>query len=251
MQAVWIKRSAAHSRSERGVLVFAAGWAGSDQLVRHVDLPEGWDFLCLFDYRDLPDAAQSEELFTQLASYRERRLVAWSFGVWAAEQLFWPLCAMRPGGLWAAATAIGGTPAPIHDRYGIPARAFAVTVQSIGGTGTGKFLERMCGTPEVLREYYRHRSTRPLEEIYDELVSLQRQALTTAAADLLPEKRFWTTAIVGGRDAIFPPENMERYWGEAGVRVVRRPEMPHYPFCEPEILFSAETEGSQKGDETR
>ena len=237
MQAVWIKRpnSAPSAAGERGVLVFAAGWAGSDELVRHAVLPEGWDFLCLFDYRDLPKQAELDTLYELLAPYRERRLAAWSFGVWAAEQVFGPLCAMRPGGFWSAAVAIGGTPAPIHDRYGIPARAFAVTVRSIGGAGTTRFLERMCGTPEVLREYYRHRSTRPLEEIYDELVSLQRQALSSSTADLLPEKGLWTTAIVGGRDAIFPPENMERYWNEAGVPVSIRPAMPHYPLCEPEL----------------
>lgn len=86
--------------------------------------------------------------------------------------------------------AIGGTPAPIDDLYGIPRRAFDVTVRSIGGTGTGKFLERMCGTPDVLREYYRHRSTRPLEEIYDELVALQRQAEAAETGGGGPPKDF-------------------------------------------------------------
>lgn len=229
MQAVWIKGPTPVA-GERRVLVFATGWAGSDELVRHLPVAEGWDFLCLFDYRTLPDAAERDALCELLAPYRECRLAAWSFGVWAAEQIFRSV----RSDFWRAAVAIGGTPMPIHDRYGIPARAFAVTVRSIGGAGTTRFLERMCGTPEVLREYYRHRSTRPLEEIYDELVSLQRQALTSTA-DLLPDKGFWTTAIVGGQDAIFPPENLERYWREAGVQVEVRPELPHYPFGEPEL----------------
>lgn len=225
MQTVWIKRSAPTAEA---VLVWALGWAGSDELVRHRAVPEGCDLLCLFDYRTLPDVAETERLTALLAPYRKRYLAAWSFGVWAAATLF-GRTALR----WDAATAIGGTPRPVDDTYGIPKRAFAVTVRSIGSSGTGKFLERMCGTQEVLRAYYRHRSTRPLEEIYAELVSLQRQAAGTG--DPEPAPGFWTQAVVGGQDAIFPSENMERYWRAAGVPVVLRPAMPHYPFCDSEL----------------
>ena len=143
MQAVWIN-SRPEMRSERGVIVFAAGWAGSDELVRHLALPQGYDLLCLFDYRSLPAAAEARELYAQIAPYRHKHLIAWSFGVWAAERIF--------GGAdwtWDGAVAVNGTPLPVHDTYGIPVRAFAVTVRSIEGAGTGRFLERMCGTPET------------------------------------------------------------------------------------------------------
>lgn len=231
MQAVWITRTPdSDPAPKRGVVVFAAGWAGSDELARHLTLPEGYGLLCLFDYRTLPAAAEVGELYAQIAPYRNKHLIAWSFGVWAAAQIFGdsPLH-------WDTATAINGTPLPISDDYGIPRRAFAVTVRSIGGAGTVKFLERMCGTPEILREYYRHRSTRPLEEIYDELLSLQREALATGSG-ALPAPGFWTVAVIGGRDAIFPPENMARYWAEAGVPVTTDETMPHYPLFDPNIL---------------
>lgn len=231
MQAVWIIRTSDSDPVQRsGVIVFAAGWAGSDELARHLTLPEGYDLLCLFDYRTLPADSGKTELFHLLEPYPERHLAAWSFGVWAAAQIFGdsPLH-------WNTATAINGTPIPISDTYGIPERAFAVTVRSIGGAGTGKFLERMCGTPEILREYYRHRSTRPLEEIYDELLSLQREALATGSR-AAPAPGFWTAAVTGGRDAIFPPENMARYWAEAGVPFITDETMPHYPLFDPNIL---------------
>ena len=232
MQTAWIIRSAADEiPAKNGVIVFAAGWAGSDELVRRRPLPEGYDFLCLYDYRTLPSPEETANLYAWLEPYRTRHLIAWSFGVWAASRIF----GESPVG-WDTATAIGGTPRPVRDRYGIPERAFAVTVRSIGGAGTVKFLERMCGTPEILREYYRHRSTRPLEEIYEELLSLRRQAL--AAPPELPEPGFWTRAVVGGQDAIFPPEQMRRYWNEAGVPVEVCPDMPHYPLYEPHILTS-------------
>lgn len=235
MQAVWITRRPTEPSStglRKGVLVFAAGWAGSDELVRHLPVPQGWDLLCLFDYRTLPDPAETERLLALLTPYGERHLVAWSFGVWAAATLFGAPGALR----WDTATAIGGTPVPIDDAYGIPVRAFAVTVRSIGAAGTTRFLERMCGTPEILRAYCRHRSTRPLAEICDELAALQRQALAGTSDRTEPVKGFWTRAVVGGQDAIFPPEHMERYWHEAGVPVTMRPEMPHYPLYEPDIL---------------
>lgn len=228
MQAVWITRSASPTQ-QQGVIVFAAGWAGSDELVRHLVLPERYDLLCLFDYRTLPDATEVGKLYAQTAPYHRKHLIAWSFGVWAAAQISGdsPLH-------WDTATAINGTPVPIHDTYGIPKRAFAVTVRSIGGAGTLKFLERMCGTPEILREYYKHRSTRALEEIYDELLRLQEMSLARPADN--PAPNLWTAAIIGQKDAIFPPENMTAYWNAAKVPVTLHAEMPHYPLHESGIL---------------
>ena len=229
MQTTWIKRSPSADMAQ-GIIVFAAGWAGSDELVRHMTLPEGYDFVCLYDYRTLPDTAEREKLETVLATYKARYLMAWSFGVWVAELLFG-----KSTLTWQRAVAIGGTPQPIDDRYGIPTRAFAVTVRSIAGTGIVKFLERMCGTPEILREYYHHRSTRPLAEIYDELLALQRMAEETTPSHS-PTASLWTEAVVGERDAIFPPENMKRYWSEAGVPLTPYAEMPHYPLYQTDLL---------------
>lgn len=219
-------------RSERGVVVFAAGWAGSDELVRHLALPQGYDLLCLFDYRSFPSATEVRELYAQIAPYRHKHLIAWSFGVWAAERIFG-----EADWTWDGAVAVNGTPLPVHDTYGIPVRAFAVTVRSIEGAGTGRFLERMCGTQEVLREYYKHRSTRGLEEIGEELRRLRDGAAETAATVSVPHAGFWTGAVAGTEDAIFPPENMMRYWTEAGVRVTAGEGMPHYPLADGEFLM--------------
>lgn len=232
MQTVWITRPESPTENvlpDQGVIVFAAGWAGSDELVRHLTLPQGYDLLCLFDYRTLPSAAEAEELYAQIAPYRPKHLIAWSFGVWAAGQIFG-----HSRLSWDSATAINGTPIPISDTYGIPERTFAVTVRSIGSAGTVKFLERMCGTPEILREYYKHRSTRPLDEIYDELKQLRQQAL--AIVPSRPEPGIWTAAVIGGHDTIFPPENIARYWTEAGVPFTVAETMPHYPLYDPGIL---------------
>lgn len=231
MQAVWINPHPDTRPAQRGVIVFAAGWAGSDELVRHLARPEGYDLLCLFDYRSLPSAAEARELYAQIAPYRHKHLIAWSFGVWAAERIFGDTDL-----LWDGAVAVNGTPIPVHDTYGIPVRAFAVTERSIATAGTGKFLERMCGTPETLREYYKHRSTRGIEEIGEELRRLREGAAETAAVSTTTHPGFWTRAVVGAKDAIFPPANMTRYWTEAGVPILHDAELPHYPLAEADIL---------------
>lgn len=241
MQAVWITRSAGADIARSGVIVFAAGWAGSDELVRHLALPEGCDLLCLFDYRTLPSPEETAGLYSQITPYLHKHLIAWSFGVWAATEIFGACLFDRPG-FWDTATAVNGTPIPISDAYGIPERAFAVTVRSIGGAGTAKFLERMCGTPEILREFYKHRSTRSLEEIYDELIQLRRQALDRLPDKPEPARSFWTAAVVGGKDAIFPPGNMSAYWREAGVPIIFVEDMPHYPLFRTDILTSLTTD---------
>lgn len=225
MQTVWIRRV----YSPR-IIVLALGWAGSDEVVRHLVIPEGFDVVCLFDYCTLPSQAERALLYSTLSTYGERHLIGWSFGVWAASEIF-------GGGhllVWNSTVAVNGTPVPIDDDYGIPTRGFALTVRGIRGGGTLKFLQRMCGTPEVLQAYYLHRSTRPLDEICGELTALGNFAAGASVSER--SSRFWSRAVVGGRDEIFPPENMLRYWALAGVPVTVLAEMPHYPFYNPNFL---------------
>ena len=82
--------------------------------------------------------------------------------------------------------------------------------------------------------------TRWLEDImtrYGQTVTVERDgAAETAAGASVPHAGFWTEAVAGTEDAIFPPENMMRYWTEAGVRVTVGEGMPHYPLADGEFL---------------
>lgn len=194
------------------------GWAGSDEMVRHLELPEGFDFVVVFDYRDLSAPA---ELLEEIGKYKVRRLAGWSFGVWAASRIFREAA-------WDRAVAFNGTPRAIDDRCGIPQRAFALTVRGIQTAGTMKFLDRMCGGR--LKTYWKYRSTRGLDECVEELTGLGEAYEPEDAEGL------WSKAVVGMGDLIFPPENMLRFWQEAGVETEQADDMPHYPLYDPMIL---------------
>ena len=201
MQKHWLKRIGAPD------LVVALGWASEPRLVQNIPT-EGHDVLVLYDYRTLEPLAAADT-----APYGQITLLAWSFGVWVAEQV----CRDIP---FRRAVALNGTPLPVDARYGIPPQAMAVTRQGIRRTGTDLFDRRAYGT------YYDRLSetlhTRPLEELCDEL-----DALSEAAAEPYRPNIEWNAAVVGGADRIFPPAHMAAYWKELAIPV---PDMPHYPF---------------------
>ena len=202
MQKHWLKRIGAPD-----LIVVALGWASEPRLVQNIPT-EGHDVLVLYDYRTLEPLAAADT-----APYGQITLLAWSFGVWVAEQV----CRDIP---FRRAVALNGTPLPVDARYGIPPQAMAVTRQGIRRTGTDLFDRRAYGT------YYDRLSetlhTRPLEELCDEL-----DALSEAAAEPYRPNIEWSAAVVGGADRIFPPAHMAAYWKELAVPV---PDMLHYPF---------------------
>ena len=101
------------------------------------------------------------------------------------------------------ATALNGTPFPMHDTLGIPTAIFEGTLHHISEEGMRRFNRRMCGDKETFNRYS-ELSPRPLEEIKEELESLYNQ--------ILPEKL--ESAIRG-----YPP---------SGIK----------PSCPPKIRYS-------------
>ena len=124
MQKHWLKRIGAPD-----LIVVALGWASEPRLVQNIPT-EGYDVLVLYDYRTLEPLAAADT-----ASYGQITLLAWSFGVWVAEQV----CRDIP---FRRAVALNGTPLPVDARYGIPPQAMAVTRQGIRRTGTDLFDRR-------------------------------------------------------------------------------------------------------------
>ena len=207
MRKYWLTRD-----GNPGLILFMLGCAEDHHAVEHL-APEGYDMLCVYDYRTLEPFAAEE-----FSAYRNVTLFAWSFGVWAAERTCRDVAS-------DCAVALGGTPYPVDDRFGIPRRAFLATLRGLRGSGAETFNRRAYGADyDRLAPFF---DERPFEDKLDELGVLFERS----AEPYMPSLD-WTAAVVGDRDAIFPPANMLAYWKE---KAVVKP-LPHYPFGDPGIV---------------
>ena len=181
------------------LILCLAGWSTSPELFRHLEVPEQTDLWIAYDYRTLG----FEETF---APYKEVHLVAWSLGVWVATRLW---AGKRS---FTTATALNGTPFPMHDTLGIPTAIFEGTLHHISEEGMRRFNRRMCGDKETFNRYS-ELSPRPLEEIKEELESLYNQILPEKLESADPRiSAFWDQAILSTEDKIFPATNLRNYW---------------------------------------
>lgn len=247
----------------RQLLICFAGWSASPELFCGMKMQrdkEKTDLWICYDYRDLgfpediciPENVCFPENSEKINpnTYEAIHIVAWSLGVWVAEQVV----AQQPEifrSLIKNAVAINGTGRPIDDLYGIPEAIFEGTLQHLTPEGIHRFVRRLCGNPTVLREYVQT-PPRPLDEIREELLFLHREIKRRSAektkestkdktdqpresqaegkekASDPPAALPWTEAIVSSDDRIFPPDNLRRYWRERCP--IQEIEAPHYPF---------------------
>lgn len=201
MQTHWLTQEPGHDK----LMIVALGWAGSPAAAPAA--PPGYDMLCLYDYRSLAVLDPAD-----YARYSVIDLAAWSFGVLMAQLV----CARLS---LHCALAFNGSPKPLDDRFGIPKRVFCVTQKGIRQSGVGLFFKRAYGglVPPS------HLPQRGLAELADEL-----DALAAAADNPAPGGVAWNGALIGSRDAIFPPQNLHAYWGKRAVAF----DAPHYPFAD-------------------
>ncbi|MGV6989702.1 DUF452 family protein [Testudinibacter sp. P80/BLE/0925] len=189
------------------LIVYFAGWGTSPELVKHWQIPSDTDLLLCWDYRDLT-------FNLDLSRYRTLHLVAWSMGVWAAEQTV----AELP---FASSVAINGTPCLIDDQHGIPHAIFQGTLDGFNELTRAKFERRMCGKRELLQQYQAI-PARPTEEIAQELAAVYRTFPHAKPASIR-----WQKAIVGTQDQIFPTANQLKYWQQTACEI-RQLAVPHF-----------------------
>lgn len=215
MKAEWIVR-----KGSRNLLLFFNGW-GMDRRVAdwHVlAWPDdsGRDITVLYDYRDLSLPGWLGEAMAEADSVD---LVAWSLGVWAASN----------AGLERIdrAVAVNGTPFPVDAERGIPPEIFRGTLEGWNDENRKRFERRMMsGVPAEVFEAVR--SVRLSADQQEEL-RLIGEAIARCPVKSSASWKF-STAVIGGRDLIFTPENQRRAWLEAGVIVTEIAVMPHFPF---------------------
>ncbi len=205
----WLARNAT-----KRLIVFCNGW-GMDHHPLTLLAPGGYDVLVLSDYRH---CVLPENMETLTKGYDDIFLVAWSFGVWAAQHLF---CGR--GDLFSRAIAINGTLRPIDDDYGIPHQFFTATLENFSPSVLDRFYRRMCRPKQVLDGFLAHRPARTLEDQKEEL-----EALEILIKNGVDEPSMFDTAIVSATDLIIPTEHQRAFW-QGRCRILEV-EGCHFPF---------------------
>jgi malonyl-ACP O-methyltransferase BioC len=198
------------------LILFFAGWGMDHSPFRHIQ-SASMDVMICYDYTDLSWDS------TLLHHYDEVHLVAWSMGVWVAEQLLhsYPL---------TTATAINGTPLPIDDQYGIPSTIFAGTLDQFSDKKRTRFNRRMCGSMAQHQLFEQTPVARSTESLAVELAAIEKMV---SAPSIPTPKPFWTKAMISEQDLIFPTANLKNYWlTQRDTQVKLLTEASHYPFAQ-------------------
>lgn len=193
--------------------------------VSHLTLPDQCDLLALYDYRILELSDDPADL--PWNSYEAVTIVAWSLGVWAAEQVVphWSILPTKQ-----RLIAVAGSPYPMHDQWGIPKQIFVGTLEGLTDENRQRFNRRMCGGKRY-KQLYDILSERPTTELRDELQAVYDSLATPEASESTPHTRLaWDLAIIGERDQIFPAKNLSTLWKAVNVPTLLFSDGYHYLF---------------------
>lgn len=192
------------------LLLFFTGW-GMDEHPCEMLGSRKFDICTCYHYHppELPDPEM-------ISGYSSITVVAWSMGVWAAEQV------LRDTALPVIKKiAVNGSPFPVHDQFGIPVNTAMNTCNTLTPETLRKFYRRMFGGDTLLRQMEPYLPVIDLEARKEELRSI------ILHADGKPSMN-WDKVILSTEDAIFPSHNLRQYWtGKAPLQEIKA---PHYPF---------------------
>lgn len=200
--------------------------------VAHLALPPQCDLLALYDYRTLNLDNSLEEL--PWSSYDEITVIAWSLGVWTAEQVIpkWWRDSLCDSTHLAQLRliAVAGSPYPMHDLWGIPRQTFEGTLAGLTEENRQRFNRRMCGGKRY-EPLYEILSKRPTEELRAELQAVYESLLDERLSVTTPQSNLkWHLAIIGERDLIFPAKHLTALWQALEVPMILLADGYHYLF---------------------
>ncbi|MEG1635517.1 MAG: DUF452 family protein [Rikenellaceae bacterium] len=190
------------------LIIFFAGWSSHPNQFTNLNFA-GHDMVVVYDYCDL------NYQIIDCSHYKRTTIIAWSFGVWAAQTV-WHLLPQN-----SLKIAINGTPNPIDDTEGIPIKIFDLTLSSIEKSGIDKFNERMC--LDQITDFIK--SDRSFQSQIEELRQIGKEVKVQNTI-----VKNWDYAIIGSRDKIFPQKNMLNYWDKKSNFAPIILNIPHYPF---------------------
>ncbi|MEI8186715.1 MAG: pimeloyl-ACP methyl esterase BioG family protein [Chlorobiaceae bacterium] len=225
MKTVWLRKEGAEE-----LLLFFNGWGMDHRIAAyllHESLSAGFlqDLMVCYDYRTL---TPEPGFMNGIKCYGSITVVAWSFGVWAAQHLELPPIEL--------AIAINGTLHPVNAELGIPPEVFQATLSTYSEENRHRFNRRMCGSREALELFS---SMSPDRETSDQLAELERlrEHLMNRSFNDSADWQY-NHAVIGGRDLVFPPQQQYNAWKGVSQTVIA--DMPHFPFFHfrnlPEVL---------------
>lgn len=203
--------------NERLLLIFA-GW-GMDTRPFNGLQRSGYDVAVAYDYTGF-DSKKSAAVVEKIAKeHVETVVVAWSFGVRAAQEILSILSEAEVS--ITRTVAINGTPMHIDDHLGIPTGIFSGTLAGLSERSVEKFYRRMFGSSADYAAFVPYKPDRTLQSLHDELVTF----------GMLPpipvEHSLWDIALISDSDRIFPTANQQEAWREVDSDIMT--EGSHFP----------------------
>ena len=208
------------------LLIFFGGFYTDYNCFKDFD-NETSDILFINDYSSM----DFEDLrYFDFSPYTEINLIAYSYGVWAAN------CAYLVKALPEInkSVAIAGTFCPVHSLYGINPKVFnimlnAMSISALGEKTISNFEQNMlanCDAPA--REF--KKAQRTLENLRQELISIKNNAKECLMKDGLQ----FCTVILTKEDKIFPFRAQDAFFENHPHRIILN--TGHFPFFEFETL---------------
>ena len=186
MQYFWLNKQ----KENKKLILFFNGWAMNETPVKHLS-SQDYDILVLFDYRNI-DFNLSQ---FDLNKYEKKYLICWSMGVYVANLFKKDLIDFDKK------IAINGTCKIIDNNFGIPEKIYKITIKLLNEDSCDKFMKNMFDNGKLNPNIT---ITRTLEELKDELISIQKIKLN--------EELNFDSAYISNDDKIIPSKNQINFW---------------------------------------
>lgn len=205
MNQVWINKKQSHI-----CVIFFNGWGMDENSISGIS-SDGIDLLMINDYKTI------KPLDHQFFEYKTIIIIAWSLGVWAAQQIL-----IKSNIKITRCIAINGTPIPMDNLYGIPEEIFYNTMDGWNDLNKDRFNRRMMGGNINLKMYTHLLSKKSTIEQKEELQCIYNNfSLTNIIYS-------WDISIIGSEDLIIPYSNQINWW--TGKTKIIEFNIPHFPF---------------------
>lgn len=195
------------------LILFFNGWGMDDRVIAHINHSK-YDVVMINEYHDFNFDKSI------LDGYEQIFIVAWSLGVWVANNI------IQKYNLKTDKTiAINGTLQPIDNLNGIPFDIFQGTIDNWNESNRTRFQMRMFKSRQIFSQNLNKLPIRSIVEQKEELIVLQNAILSQTL-----ESTNWDKIYCGTDDLIFVHANQKQAWQNASNIIER--EMSHFPFLE-------------------